>query len=86
MRVPVTPITRAASLGISIGEPDCWNRGYGAEAIGLMLDWAFLELNLHRVWLHVYANNPRGIACYEKVGFVREGVLREGVLRCGLLA
>lgn len=68
---------RNAELGISIGEPDAWGQGYGSEAIVLMLDHAFRELNLHRVHLHVKATNPRAIACYERLGFVREGVRRE---------
>jgi len=68
---------RRAELGILIGEREEWGKGYGAEAIELMLDYAFTKLNLHRVFLRVYANNPRAIRCYEKIGFRREGVLRE---------
>lgn len=68
---------RQAELGIMIGERDEWDKGYGAEAIGLMLGYGFERLNLHRVYLRVYANNPRAIRCYEKAGFRREGLLRE---------
>lgn len=67
----------SAELGIAIGETDCWGQRYGSEAIGLVLDHAFDELGLHRVRLKVWANNGRGIACYEKLGFIREGVERE---------
>lgn len=66
-----------AELGIAIGEPDAWGQGYGAEAIGLMLGYAFDELNLHRVHLNVWATNTRAIACYERLGFQREGQRRE---------
>ncbi len=68
---------RTATVGIAIGEKDCWGQGYGAEALGLLLEHAFDELNLHRVGLTVYAHNPRALACYEKLGFVREGAWRE---------
>lgn len=68
---------RAAELGILIGEPDCWNRGLGGEAVGLLLDYGFNRLGLHRIDLHVYAYNRRGIRCYERCGFRLEGALRE---------
>lgn len=74
---PLDPIARCHELGIAIGEPDAWGQGYGREAIGLLLDHAFAELNLHRVQLRVLADNARAIRCYERVGFQREGVLRE---------
>ena len=73
----VHPVDRAATVGLAIGEPAEWDQGYGAEALGLVLDYAFWELNCHRVGLTVFAHNPRAIRCYEKVGFVREGALRE---------
>ena len=68
---------RRGDLGIVIGEPEAQGKGYGSEAIRLLLDYGFGTLGLHRVGLHVYANNERGIRCYEKCGFRREGVLRE---------
>jgi RimJ/RimL family protein N-acetyltransferase len=50
----------------------------------LALDYAFSELNLHRVQLTVFAYNARAIALYEKLGFVREGVYREFLHRDGV--
>ena len=70
-------VARAAELGITIGERDCWGQGLGREVVSLLLDHAFLEANFNRVWLRVLDTNPRAIACYEKVGFVREGRLRD---------
>lgn len=68
---------RHAQFGILIGDPAEWGKGYGTEATTLMTRYAFDTLNLNRVWLHVYANNPRGMRAYEKAGFQREGVLRQ---------
>ena len=68
---------RRAQLGIVIGETDCWGKGYGPQAIRLMLRHAFHALNLNRVSLKVFEPNKRAHACYLKVGFVEEGRLRE---------
>lgn len=68
---------RSAELGIVIGEAEFQGKGYGREAIGLLLDYGFGTLNLNRIELRVYANNARGIRCYEACGFKREGVKRE---------
>jgi RimJ/RimL family protein N-acetyltransferase len=73
----------ASWLGIAIGDEAHQNQGYGTEAVRLMLDFAFRELNLHRVQLTVFAYNPRAIALYEKIGFQREGVYREYLHRDG---
>jgi RimJ/RimL family protein N-acetyltransferase len=68
---------RHAGFGISIGEKEEWDKGYGTEATRLMVRHAFETLNLNRVWLHVYEYNQRGIRTYEKVGFQKEGILRQ---------
>lgn len=72
-----------ATLGISIGEKEYWGRGYGSEAIAQALRYGFGELGLRRIDLQVDEDNERGIRCYEKCGFVREGLLREHRLRNG---
>lgn len=72
-----------AWLGIGIGEPEYWGKGYGTEAAQLVLDYAFTELNLHRVSLDVLGYNQRAIRSYEKSGFVMEGMQRRIVNREG---
>lgn len=74
---------RSAEVGIFIGEKSCWNRGYGTEAMQMMLRHAFNTLNLNRVHLQVHADNPRAIRSYEKVGFVSEGRKRQGMYKDG---
>ena len=71
-----------ATFAIVIG-PAFQDRGYGSEATRLIVDFGFAELGLHRIELGVFDFNPRAIATYEKVGFVREGVRREAAYRSG---
>jgi len=66
-------LSRTCILGILIGEKDCWSQGYGTDAIRTALGFAFDRLNLRKVSLSVLDFNKRGIRCYEKCGFVREG-------------
>jgi len=68
---------RAAELSILIGEKDAWSKGYGSEAVTLLLEWLFNDRGAHRVWLEVFPENTRAQRAYEKVGFIREGTLRE---------
>ncbi|MGK6312489.1 N-acetyltransferase family protein [Neorhizobium sp. DT-125] len=65
------------SLGMGI-VPAHRDKGLGRRLITATLD-AARTLGLHRVELDVHADNPRAIALYEKVGFVREGVARDAV-------
>jgi RimJ/RimL family protein N-acetyltransferase len=74
---------RSAELGIVLGEKEYWNQGYGAETMQLLLDFGFRTINLNRIWLRVFSNNPRAIHCYEKVGFVHEGRLRQANYKDG---
>ena len=74
---------RTALLAIGIGEPGYRGKGYGTDALHLVLRYAFDELNLYRVGLDVIESNRRAIRAYEKVGFQREGALRGAVLHDG---
>lgn len=70
-------------VSIEIGEPSHRSRGYGREAMELVLDFAFQELNLHAVSLTVFSYNEPAIRLYEKLGFTKEGVRREYLHRDG---
>jgi RimJ/RimL family protein N-acetyltransferase len=74
---------RRAELAVSIGEKEYWSRGYGTEAIGLALQHGFEGIGLRRVVLVTDVDNERGIRCYEKCGFRREGLLRANRIRYG---
>ncbi len=70
-------------LAIAIGEVAHRGKGYGHEALRLALQFAFHELNLHRVQLTVFAYNEHAIRLCEKLGFRREGTYREFMRRDG---
>lgn len=74
---------RTTFLSIGIGEARHRGLGYGHEAMRLALNFAFNELNLHRVCLTVFSYNEPAIALYEGLGFTREGTFREHVERDG---
>jgi RimJ/RimL family protein N-acetyltransferase len=70
-----------AFMGIGLGEREDWNKGYGTDAVRLILRYAFLELNLHRVSLSVFEYNLRAQRAYEKAGFRVEGRMRGALNR-----
>jgi RimJ/RimL family protein N-acetyltransferase len=70
-------IARRGSLGIVIFNPNYWGKGFGAEALELLLDFGFSVLNLNTIELEVFSFNKRAQACYNKVGFIEIGRKRE---------
>jgi RimJ/RimL family protein N-acetyltransferase len=70
-------------VAIAIGEREHWGKGYGTEAMQIMLRYAFNELNLRRVTLIVFDYNKRAQRSYEKAGFVVEGRMRSMMQREG---
>jgi len=70
-------INKVGELGIFIGNKDYWGKGYGMEAIQLLLDFGFNMLNLHNVYLRVFSFNKPAINCYKKIGFKEVGRIRE---------
>jgi RimJ/RimL family protein N-acetyltransferase len=79
----VDHVAGSGEVGIMIGDKSAWNRGFGTEALNLLLRHGFETLNLNRVFLRVYADNLRAVRSYEKAGFVHEGTMREAVFKRG---
>lgn len=73
---------RCATLGIGLGR-DHVGRGYGTDAVRVMVGYGFREMGLHRIQLTVFSFNAAGIGAYRKAGFVEEGRYRESVLHDG---
>ena len=71
---------KKAEYGIFIGEKDALGKGYGTQAAGLVIQYAFSQLKLHKLMLRVLAGNDRARRSYEKAGFVQEAYLKDEVL------
>ncbi|OIU72560.1 GNAT family N-acetyltransferase [Rossellomorea aquimaris] len=74
---------RVGGLSILIGEEEYQGRGLGREAMECLLDFAFDELNLHRIQLTVFSYNSHAIRLYENLGFTKEGSFRDFLQRNG---
>jgi RimJ/RimL family protein N-acetyltransferase len=74
---------QTSEMAIGIGAKAFWGKGYGQDALNLILNYAFSELCLHRVSLTVLGYNTRAIKAYERVGFRHEGTHRQAIQRNG---
>lgn len=74
---------RSGECIIDIGEKEYRGQGYGTESLKLLLDYAFLEMNLHRVSLQVFSFNEKAVKMYGEIGFKQEGVARQAIFREG---
>jgi RimJ/RimL family protein N-acetyltransferase len=73
---------RCGTLGIAL-DREHTGRGYGTDAMRIIVGYGFREMGLHRIQLSVAAFNPAGIRSYQKAGFAVEGRHREAVLHDG---
>ncbi len=74
----IFPAWRQADMTVIIGDKEYWGQGYGSEAGRLVLDYAFGNLNMHRLSIGVVGWHERALHFWEKLGFRREGVQRDG--------
>jgi len=70
-------VNRTAEVGIFLGDKTKWNKGFGTEALTLLVDYAFYVLGVRNLMLKAFDFNHRGLACYRKVGFKEIGRRRK---------
>lgn len=70
---------RSAKMGLMIGEPDYWGHHIGTEATRLLVNYAFNELNLNKLYGEIFSPNTGSIRCAENNGFIRESILKNDV-------
>ena len=70
-------------VGIFIGDKEYWNKGYGTDAMNVLIKFVFEQMNINKIKLVVYSFNERAIKCYEKCGFQKEGVHRQEAYKDG---
>ena len=70
-------VNRSAELQIRIGNSLNQGKGYGSQAIKLLIEYGFNDLGLERIYLHVFGNNEKALRTYMKLNFIIEGKLRK---------
>ncbi|ABX31895.1 GCN5-related N-acetyltransferase [Petrotoga mobilis SJ95] len=73
----INRINQSAVLGIFIGNREYLSKGYGTQAIKLLLNYGFNVLNLNNIMLEVFEYNKRAIRSYQKAGFKEIGRRRQ---------
>lgn len=81
--VNISPHNRHCKVGITIGDRNYWGQQYGREALMVVLEYCFDELNMHRVSSDTFEYNDAWRKLVESVGFQKEGVARDYLLRDG---
>ncbi|AET70305.1 pseudaminic acid biosynthesis N-acetyl transferase [Desulfosporosinus orientis DSM 765] len=70
-----------AEYGILIGEAQEQKKGFALEASYTLLKYAFYDLNLHKIKLHVFTDNNIAINLYKRLGFKEEGTLHQEIYK-----
>lgn len=73
---------RNAELGYWIGK-DYWNNGYCTEAVKAIIDYAFFEIALNKIYANFFANNPASGRVMEKAGMQYEAILKSHMYHWG---
>lgn len=68
---------RVGNVGIMIGEKEHWGKGFGTEALHMLVNFGFSTLDMHRMELETFDFNERACKSYIKVGFKEEGRKRQ---------
>lgn len=70
-------------IRLGIGAVEDRRKGYGSQALSMLLRYAFGELNLYRVTAVVPAYNEGAICLFQKFGFMEEVRRRKAIHRDG---
>jgi RimJ/RimL family protein N-acetyltransferase len=70
-------LRQCTEVGLFIGDEEDRDKGYGKEALSLLIDYGFNYLNLNNIMLRVFSFNTQAINCYKKVGFQEIGRRRQ---------
>ena len=61
------------AISIFLGNKKFWGKRIGSDAIKLVANFAFKELELNKLTAGMYSNNINSIKAFEKIGFEKEG-------------
>lgn len=77
---PIHPHYSHADISYFIGDRSCWGKGYATQAVKLITEWAFSDLNLHKVQAGAFDENLGSIKVLQKAGFVQEACYKEALI------
>ena len=76
-------LSRVATVGIMIGDKEYWGKGYGTDAMKVLMDFIFNKMNIRKIRLSTFSFNMRARKSYEKCGFEVEGILKDEIFKDG---
>lgn len=76
-------LARVATVGIMIGNKDYWGKGYGTDAMKVLMKFIFEDMNIRKIRLSTFSFNLRAQKSYEKCGFQVEGILKDEIFKEG---
>lgn len=76
-------LSRVATVGIMIGDKEYWGKGYGTDAMKVLIDFIFNKMNIRKIRLSTFSFNMRARKSYEKCGFEVEGILKDEIFKDG---
>lgn len=82
--IDIHPVHKNAEITIRLFEEKNFGKQIGSEALSILCDHGFRNLNLHRLWLRVFHDNERAIRAYKKSGFNEEGMMKEAAFIQGV--
>lgn len=71
------PKNKRAGVGIVISENNNRQKGYATEALRLLCEYAFNELQLHQLYAVIGTNNKASIALFENLSFIKSGTKKD---------
>ena len=71
------PKNNRAGVGILIRKRDDRNSGIGTEALGLLIQFAFRQLNLHQLYANIDIENVVSLSLFTNFGFEKIGVKKQ---------
>lgn len=79
---PWVALSNQGEVAYWIGEP-YWGRGYATEAAKAILQFAFEEKKLHKVFARYFSTNIASGRVMKKIGMEQEGILKEHIIKEG---
>ncbi len=72
------PQHQRVGIGILITSKN-QTKGYGSEALEMVLDYAFIYLNVHQIFANITSDNLKSISLFEKCNFKKAGIKKDWV-------